>query len=291
LNFGTYAGNCFGYSLESLDKLRGTKSPTKPEISILHYLVWFIAEKRPRLLDFPTELEFIDKGSAEHLTSITGELNEVNMGFEMMNGELESLKASGSGDSDPFTMKMADFAAKAKVVVADLNKAFAEMNKANTDMYTQYAADKGACVVTLVSNFSKAFAACQQENKDREEAALKKTQKKKRKKIKKKKTSTSSKTKALMNAPKLSDTGEELQKEGGPEEGDNQDEVLNKLFPGAAGEETAEKKEDDEGAGGDDDEAKVKKVKKIKKIKKIKKVKKKKADDDDGGGDDGGDDD
>jgi len=230
LNFGTYAGNCFGYSLDSLDKLRGTKSPTKPEISILHYLVWFVSEKRPRLLDFPNELEFIDKGSSEHLTSITGELNEVNMGFEMMNGELESLKASGAGDGDPFIGKMADFAAKAKLIVAELNKAFAEMNKLNTDMYTQYACDKGACVITLVGNFAKGFAACGVENKQREEAALKKGQKKKRKKIKKKKTSTSSKTKALMNAPKLSETGEELQKEGGPEEGDNQDDVLNKLF-------------------------------------------------------------
>jgi len=54
LNFGTYAGNCFGYSLESLDKLRGTKSPTKPEISILHYLVWFITEKKTKITRFPS---------------------------------------------------------------------------------------------------------------------------------------------------------------------------------------------------------------------------------------------
>jgi len=200
----------------------------------------------------------------------------------MMNGELESLKASGSGDSDPFTLKMADFSQKAKLIVEQLNKNFAAMNKANTEMYTLYAADKGACVITLVDSFSKAFIACQLENKQREEAALKKTQKKKRKKIKKKKTSTSSKTKALMNAPKLSDTGEELAKEQGNEAGENQEDVLNKLFPGAAGEETADKKEDEDGE--DEGGTKVKKVKKVKKIKKIKKVKKKKSEDGVGGG-------
>jgi len=284
LNYGTYAGNCFGFTLESLDKLRGTKSPTKPEITILHYLAWFITEKRPKLLDFPLELEFISKGSAEHLSSIASELTLINQEFETMNGELEALKAGGAGDGDPFIAKMDNFAKKTKVEVEKLNKDFEAMNKANSELYVNYAADKGSCVITLVDAFAKAFAACVEENKQREEALIKKSQKKKRKKIKKKKISTSSKTKALMNAPKLSEGGEELQKESGPEESESQQDVLAKLFPG---DETADKKEDD-GGGDDDGEKAVRKVKKVKKIKKIKKIKKKKADDEGG---DGGDDD
>lgn len=61
LNQGTFNGNCFGFTIESLLKLKDTKSPTHPETSVLHYLAWFIAEKRPRLIDFPEELQYISK--------------------------------------------------------------------------------------------------------------------------------------------------------------------------------------------------------------------------------------
>eukprot|EP01101_Sappina_pedata_P013178 TRINITY_DN945_c0_g1_i1.p1 TRINITY_DN945_c0_g1~~TRINITY_DN945_c0_g1_i1.p1 ORF type:complete len:1327 (+),score=669.54 TRINITY_DN945_c0_g1_i1:127-4107(+) len=276
LNYGTYAGNCFGFTLDSLEKLRGTKSPTKPDISILHYLAWFINEKRAKLLDFPNELEFISKGSAEHLTSVSNELMDINQGFSMMNSELDAL--AGAGASDPFTVKMSDFAKKAKSQVEALNKAFELMNKANAEMYTKYAADKSNCVITLVNSFSVSFKNCLEENKLREEATLKKSQKKKRKKIKKKKTSASSKTKALMSAPKLSEAGEELQREAEPE-GETNEDVLEKLFPGSPDDETAGKDEDDE-----DGESRVKKVKKVKKIKKIKKIKKKKVGEEEGDG-------
>jgi len=292
LNYGTYAGNCFGFTLESLEKLRGTKSPTKPEISILHYLVWFVTEKRQRLLDFPSELEFISKGSSEHLQSIASELTEINLGYDMMNQELEALKAAGAGASDPFIAKMDGFAKKAKSQVDELNKAFENLNNFNAAMYTQFAAEKGICVITLIDQFCKQFTQCKLENQQREEAQINKTKKKKRKKIKKKKISTSSKTKGLMKTPTLSEGGEELAKDTGPDDQEDREKVLEKLFPGSKeeGELTADKRnEEDEEEGAPGGEVKAKKVKKVKKIKKVKKVKKKKggiSDEDEGGGDD-----
>jgi len=155
-------------------------------------------------------------------------------------------------------------------------------------MYTQFAAEKSICVVTLVDSFAKSFESARLENKQREEDQQKKTSKKKRKKIKKKKASTSSKTKGLMNTPKLSEGGEEITAEREEDVDETQD-VLDKLFP-VKDEEGVESASKNEGDEEDDEKKAAKKVKKVKKVKKIKK-KKKKADDGDDGGDGGGGDD
>eukprot|EP01103_Thecamoeba_quadrilineata_P012635 TRINITY_DN32_c1_g3_i1.p1 TRINITY_DN32_c1_g3~~TRINITY_DN32_c1_g3_i1.p1 ORF type:complete len:1186 (+),score=292.57 TRINITY_DN32_c1_g3_i1:96-3653(+) len=281
LNYGTYAGDCFGFTLESLDKMRGTKSPTHPEISLLHYLVWFVAEKRPRLLDFTEELQYIDKGSQDHITAIQSEFSEMTQGFSAMTGELQTLAANPpAGGPDPFTLKMNEFAIKAKGEMENLTHLLDELNKANALLFSTYAADKGTCLITVVQAFCQQFVACRLENEQRQEQQEK--PKKKRKKIKKKNTSTSSKTKGLMNTPKLGENGEEIRADDddNDDNADDENALMKKLFPGKEGE------EDDTAPKGDDDDE-VPKAKKVKKIKKkVKKKKVKKADDDDDAGKD-----
>ena len=46
LNYGTYAGNAFGYGIDSLLKLRDTKSTKQNDYTVLHYLAQYITENR-----------------------------------------------------------------------------------------------------------------------------------------------------------------------------------------------------------------------------------------------------
>ena len=46
LNYGTYAGNAFGYGMDSLLKLRDTKSTKQNDYTVLHYLAQYITENR-----------------------------------------------------------------------------------------------------------------------------------------------------------------------------------------------------------------------------------------------------
>jgi hypothetical protein len=106
---------------------------------------------------------------------------------------------------------------------------------------------------------------CRAENKAREEQRERAAQKKQRTVIKKKKTKTSSKTKALMKAPKLDSEGKELTVDKG-EAGEDDDEAeIERLFPGK------KKRIGEDGQEIDDDDGEKKPAKK--KVKKIIKIK------------------
>lgn len=67
LAFGNYLnsskrGPAYGFKLQSLDTLLDTKSADK-RICLLHYITSTIRQKFPELLNFETELLYIDKAA------------------------------------------------------------------------------------------------------------------------------------------------------------------------------------------------------------------------------------
>jgi len=64
-------------------------------MSVLHYVAWFVAEKRPRLIDFPEELQYIGKGSTEFINIINQEHQDIVNQLVGVQQELEALSKVG----------------------------------------------------------------------------------------------------------------------------------------------------------------------------------------------------
>ena len=98
LAFGNYMnsakrGTVYGFKLQSLDMLTDTKSKDK-NVSLMHYLVKTVEETFPELLNFETELRFIEKAAIVSMENIVVDMNELDKGMEMTKKEYEARKNS-----------------------------------------------------------------------------------------------------------------------------------------------------------------------------------------------------
>lgn len=93
LAFGNYLnsskrGPAYGFKLQSLETLLDTKSTDK-RIHLLHYIVMTIRQKFPELLDFDTELFYIDKAAQVSLENVITDVNELEKGMENVRKEFD----------------------------------------------------------------------------------------------------------------------------------------------------------------------------------------------------------
>lgn len=93
LAFGNYLnsnkrGPAYGFKMQSLDTLLDTKSTDK-RMCLLHYIVMTIRQKFPELLDFDTELIYIEKASQVSLENIITDVTELEKGMEMVRKEAD----------------------------------------------------------------------------------------------------------------------------------------------------------------------------------------------------------
>lgn len=93
LAFGNYLnsqkrGSAYGFKLQSLDTLLDTKSTDK-RMCLLHYIVSTIRQKFPELLDFDTELIYIEKASQVSLENIMTDVADLEKGMEMVRKEAD----------------------------------------------------------------------------------------------------------------------------------------------------------------------------------------------------------
>ncbi|KAL0838572.1 hypothetical protein ABMA28_016671 [Loxostege sticticalis] len=94
LAFGNYLnsskrGPAYGFKLQSLDTLMDTKSTDK-RISLLHYIVATIRQNFPELMNFDTELLYIDKAAQVSLENVLSDVCELERGMEAVRRELEA---------------------------------------------------------------------------------------------------------------------------------------------------------------------------------------------------------
>lgn len=91
--FGNYLnsskrGPAYGFKLQSLDTLLDTKSTDK-RICLLHYIVATIRQKFAELLDFNTELFYIDKAAQVSLENVVVDVHELEKGMENVRKEAD----------------------------------------------------------------------------------------------------------------------------------------------------------------------------------------------------------
>jgi len=201
LNQGTFAGGAFGFTLDSLTKLKDTKSPVKPEYTVMHYLMYLCEKKKPKLLELPEEMAMVGKGSAEYITSITMEFQEMKGGLLNVQRELETVNKEGS--DDPFGKKVGAFYDMAKGKMKALTQEVEQMQADNKDLINWFQSGKDLCIPTTVISFCRDVEFATRQNQEREEKLQKAAERKKRGNLKSKSTGTSTKKKDLMDAKRL----------------------------------------------------------------------------------------
>ncbi|KAG6452874.1 hypothetical protein O3G_MSEX007842 [Manduca sexta] len=94
LAFGNYLnsskrGPAYGFKLQSLDTLMDTKSTDK-RISLLHYIVGTIRQNFPEIMNFDTELLYIDKAAQVSLENVCADVAELERGMDAVRRESEA---------------------------------------------------------------------------------------------------------------------------------------------------------------------------------------------------------
>ncbi|XP_017779314.1 PREDICTED: formin-like protein CG32138 isoform X2 [Nicrophorus vespilloides] len=93
LAFGNYLnsskrGPAYGFKLQSLDSLLDTKSSDK-KMSLLHYIVATIRQKFPDLMNFDSELTFIEKAAVVSLENIMTDVQELDKNMDTVRKEAD----------------------------------------------------------------------------------------------------------------------------------------------------------------------------------------------------------
>ncbi|XP_060637159.2 formin-like protein 1 isoform X2 [Anolis sagrei] len=91
LAFGNYLnsskrGAAYGFRLQSLDALLDMKSTDRKQ-TLLHYIVRVIEEKYPDLINFSSELHFLDKAATVSLDSVLQDVRGLQRGMELTRKE------------------------------------------------------------------------------------------------------------------------------------------------------------------------------------------------------------
>lgn len=81
-------GPAYGFKLQSLDTLLDTKSTDK-RMCLLHYIVMTIRQKFPELLDFDTELIYIEKAAQVSLENLMTDVQELEKGMDIVRKEAD----------------------------------------------------------------------------------------------------------------------------------------------------------------------------------------------------------
>ncbi|XP_023709731.2 formin-like protein [Cryptotermes secundus] len=178
LAFGNYLnsskrGPAYGFKLQSLDTLLDTKSTDK-RMCLLHYIVETVRHKFPELLNFDSELMYIDKAASVSLENIVTDVHELEKGMDLVRKEAElrgTGKERGSGQSVVLRDFLANSEEKLRKLKADgriAQEAFRECveyfgeSPRTTDASTFF---------SLLVRFSRACKLADQENEQRRRLA------------------------------------------------------------------------------------------------------------------------
>ncbi|KAK7600967.1 hypothetical protein V9T40_008408 [Parthenolecanium corni] len=104
LAFGNYMnsgkrGPAYGFRLQSLDTLMETKSSDK-RMCLLHYIVETIRFKFPELLNFDSELMYIEKASSVSLENVIADVSDLEKNMEIVKRECEMRSKDRAGSQN-----------------------------------------------------------------------------------------------------------------------------------------------------------------------------------------------
>lgn len=174
LAFGNYLnsskrGPAYGFKLQGLDTLLDTKSTDK-RMCLLHYIVETIRSKFPDLLNFESELLYIEKAATVSLENIVTDVHELEKGMDLVRKEHELRGKERQSvvlrdflnNSEEKLRKLKADAKTAQETFKDCVEFFGESPR-TTDANTFF---------SLLVRFTRAFKVADQENEQRRRLEL-----------------------------------------------------------------------------------------------------------------------
>ncbi|KRT86828.1 hypothetical protein AMK59_639, partial [Oryctes borbonicus] len=174
LAFGNYLnsskrGPAYGFKLQSLDTLLDTKSTDK-KMCLLHYIVATIRQKFPELINFDSDLLYIEKAAVVSLENIITDVQELEKGMDAVRKEAD-IRGKGSQ-----SLVLRDFLANAE----DKLKKLKSDVKTAQDTFrecVEYFAESPRTTdansfFSLLVRFTKSFKVTDQENEQRRRLEL-----------------------------------------------------------------------------------------------------------------------
>lgn len=86
-------GAVYGFKLQSLDMLTDTKSKDK-NVTLMHFLVQTVQAKFPEIVNFDSELRFLEKAAVVSMENIMTDYKDLEKGMQMTQKEYEARKHS-----------------------------------------------------------------------------------------------------------------------------------------------------------------------------------------------------
>ncbi|XP_015594806.1 formin-like protein CG32138 isoform X2 [Cephus cinctus] len=169
LAFGNYLnsskrGPAYGFKLQSLDTLLDTKSTDK-RMCLLHYIVATIRLKFPELINFESELMYIDKAATVSIENITSDVHELEKGMDLVRKEYELRgKEKHNTVLRDFLNNSEEKLRRLKSDARTANEAFRECVEFFGESPRQADANT---FFSLLVRFARAFKAADQENEQR----------------------------------------------------------------------------------------------------------------------------
>ncbi|KAA0707585.1 Protein diaphanous -like protein 3 [Triplophysa tibetana] len=171
MNAGSRNAQSFGFNLNSLCKLKDTKSADQKS-TLLNFLAETCEEKFPEVLKFVEDLQHVDRASRVSAENMEKSLRQMELHLLQLEKDLETF--SSTDDQDLFHSKMAIFSTQArdqyqKLVIMNSNMVSLYLN-----MLEYFAIDPKKTSVdelfTDLSNFRAMFMQAVKENGKRKEA-------------------------------------------------------------------------------------------------------------------------
>ena len=135
INGGTYGGGAYGFTVESLAKLRDTKG-NNPRMTVLHYVVELCETQEEDLLSVSKELPHLESASRLQFEYLTGQVADLKRQVN----DLDKKKASAPED---LAGQIEDFLSKAQPRIEDLQALVDDIQAKSSEMAEYFVVDKG----------------------------------------------------------------------------------------------------------------------------------------------------
>jgi len=118
INGGSNRGEAFGFKLISLTKLADTKT-TDNKSNLLNYIVGYLRQKKPELLDLTSDLRHVLAAAKVPFTQVVGDVNNLRKESKLVAEAVSSISGKDDPKNGPFAEKFGEFV---KVVEVEMRK-------------------------------------------------------------------------------------------------------------------------------------------------------------------------
>ncbi|KAL3212186.1 hypothetical protein MRX96_036158 [Rhipicephalus microplus] len=163
INSGSYAGNAFGFRLNTLPKLLDIRS-NKPRMTLLHFLVEIAEKEQAETLSFTKDLRHLTECSRLSLDGMRTELKQLSTGIEKLERHLPQ------GD-DEFKQHFGAFVTTAKAQLGELSSSLGKIGQLSRRLAEHFCEEESRFSVEeclhIFNNFCEKVKLAQKENEER----------------------------------------------------------------------------------------------------------------------------